>query len=333
MDFGSPLHRPRRLRQSPLWREMLAEVAVQPQHLMQAYFVVGGTNRREPIASMPGIDRLSIDLLRRQVAADWALGLRQVLLFGVPEPAHKDSQGSAASAADAVVSGAVCALRADLGAELLIATDVCLCAYTDHGHCGVLRRGRVDNDASLPQLSAMALAHAQAGADIVAPSDMMDGRIVHMRHLLDAQGLTEVAIMAYTCKYASAYYGPFRDAAACSPGEGDRLSYQMDPRNRREAVREVELDIAEGADILLVKPALAYLDIVATVRARSALPVACYNVSGEYSMVKAAAQAGWIDEAALVRENFLAMRRAGADLIVTYHARDALAGGWLAHGQ
>ena len=224
---------------------------------------------------------------------------------------------------------AVAALKAEFGDDLCVMTDVCLCAYTDHGHCGVLEEGRVVNDASLAPLADMALAHARAGADFVAPSDMMDGRVAALRDRLDDEGFEETGLLAYSVKYASAYYGPFRDAADSAPGMGDRKSYQMDPRNVREALREAALDEAEGADMLMVKPALAYLDVIRAVKERSDLPLAVYNVSGEYSLVKAAAARGWVDEAAVVRENLLAMARAGADMIITYHAREALAGGWL----
>lgn len=321
--------RPRRLRQTPRMRELVAQVQVPASSLMQPWFVLADNAGRQPIAAMPGIERLGTTHLLRAVERDMQAGLRQVLLFGVPDAADKDAEASAASRPEGVVPKAVRALKAAFGEDLLVATDVCLCAYTDHGHCGVLRHGRVHNDASLKPLTAMALAHAQAGADIVAPSDMMDSRIGVMRQGLDLQDLQETAIMSYSAKYASAYYGPFREAAGSAPGQGDRKSYQMDCRNRRDALREVALDTAEGADILMVKPALAYLDIVAQVAQTSHLPVACYNVSGEYSMVKAAAAQGWVDEAAIVRENFVAMRRAGADLLISYHSGDALRGGWL----
>jgi porphobilinogen synthase len=281
------------------------------------------------IEAMPGIERLSVEALVRVVSADLELGIRQVLLFGVPAGHDKDPLGHSASQVDGLVPEAVRRLKAAFGGDLLVATDVCLCAYTDHGHCGVLRDGEVDNDATLPLLSAMALAHASAGADIVAPSDMMDGRVAAIRERLDDNGCEGTAVMSYAVKYASAYYGPFREAAGSAPGKGDRKGYQMDPRNRREARREARLDEAEGADILMVKPALAYLDVVADVRAHTDLPLACYNVSGEYAMVKAAAAQGLVDERAVVRENLHAMRRAGADLIITYHAREALAGAWL----
>lgn len=321
--------RPRRLRRSPVLREMVAETRLHPSQLMQPFFVVDSDTAQEPIPSMPGVSRLGLDRLRRAVDRSHRAGLRQVMLFGVLPEAHKDATGSASCDPTGAVQRCVAALKKEYGDGLLVATDVCLCGYTDHGHCGLLDQGRVHNDLSLPPLTAMARSHADAGADMVAPSDMMDGRIGALRRGLDAHGHEEVAIMSYCVKYASAYYGPFRDAAASAPGQGDRQSYQMDCRNKREASRETALDTAEGADMLMVKPALAYLDVLAAMRAQSPLPLACYNVSGEYSMVKAAAQAGWVDEARIVRENLLAMRRAGADLIISYHATDALLGQWL----
>ncbi|HET6345995.1 MAG TPA: porphobilinogen synthase [Myxococcota bacterium] len=321
--------RPRRLRQSPVLRDIVAETVVPAKCMMLPHFVLPGKGQRVGLEAMPGIERLSVDLLLAQVEADLELGIRQVILFGVPDTGDKDATGSAAAAETGVVPQAVRALKSRFGADLVVATDVCLCAYTSHGHCGVLHGGRVDNDASLPHLSHMALAHAQAGADIVAPSDMMDFRVGHMRGVLDAHGKGDTLIMSYSVKYASAYYGPFREAAGSAPGKGDRKSYQMDPRNVREARREVVSDEAEGADILMVKPAMAYLDVIRAVREASALPLACYNVSGEYAMVKAAAARGWIDERGIVLENLVAMRRAGADILITYHARDALRGGWL----
>jgi porphobilinogen synthase len=321
-------HRPRRLRRTPLMRELAAETRLHSSNLMMPHFVVPGIKRRVPIDAMPGIERYSADELLRAVAADLKLGVSQVLLFGVPD-SGKDAVGSGAAAEAGLVPEAVRVLKKEFGDDLLVATDVCLCGYTDHGHCGVLRDGEVQNDESLPHLCNMALAHARAGADIVAPSDMMDGRIGAVRGDLDDAGFSDTALMAYSIKYASAYYGPFREAAGSAPGKGDRKGYQMDVRNRREAFREAQLDESQGADILMVKPALAYLDIIADLRTNTTLPVACYNVSGEYSMVKAAAAKGWIDEGAVVRENLHAMRRAGADLIITYHARDALASKWL----
>lgn len=323
------MDRPRRLRRSPILRELVAETRLHPSQLMQPFFVVQDDNAQLPIASMPGVHRLGVDALKRAVEKSHRAGLRQVMLFGVLPDGLKDATGSASCSADGVVQRCVSALKKEYGSDLLVATDVCLCGYTDHGHCGVLEHGRVLNDASLAPLVAMATSHADAGADMVAPSDMMDGRIAAIRRGLDSRGHDEVALMSYCVKYASAYYGPFRDAAGSAPGKGDRATYQMDCRNLREAARETDLDVAEGADLLMVKPALAYLDVLAAMRARTQLPLACYNVSGEYSMVKAAAQAGWVDEARIVRENLLAMRRAGADLIISYHATDALLGQWL----
>jgi porphobilinogen synthase len=263
------------------------------------------------------------------VGADLDLGIRAVLLFGVPDAADKSPDGHGAATADNLVSRAVAALKGRFGDDLVVMTDVCLCAYTDHGHCGLIVNGKVDNDATLPHLAAMALAHARSGADVVAPSDMMDGRVGAIRGALDDDGLTDVALMSYSVKYASAYYGPFREAAHSAPSSGDRRSHQMDTRNRREALLEAELDVEEGADILMVKPALAFLDVVADLREAFPQPLAVYNVSGEYSMVKAAAERGWIDEQAVVLENWHAFRRAGADIIITYHGRKALDEGWL----
>jgi porphobilinogen synthase len=263
------------------------------------------------------------------VGRDLELGVRSVLLFGVPEESEKSADGRAASTDDAVIVRAVAELKQRFGDRLAVMTDVCLCAYTDHGHCGIIVDGRIDNDSTLPHLAAMALAHARAGADVVAPSDMMDGRVGAIREVLDEDGWEHVAIMSYSAKYASAYYGPFREAAHSAPASGDRRSYQMDARNRREALLEAALDLEEGADILMVKPALAYLDVVRDVRAATARPIAVYNVSGEYAMVKAAADRGWIDEPSVVLENWHAFRRAGADILITYHAREALAEGWL----
>ena len=323
------INRPRRLRSTPVLRDMVAESRLDPKMLVQPHFVVPGSGVSEPINAMPGIDHQSVDRLRETVARDLEIGIRAVLLFGVPDEAEKSSDGRAASESDNLVSRAVAALKQDFGEELAVITDVCLCAYTDHGHCGLIVNGRVDNDATLPHLAAMAVAHARSGADVVAPSDMMDGRVGAIREALDAEGLVDVALMSYSVKYASAYYGPFREAAHSAPTEGDRRSHQMDTRNRREALTEAELDVEEGADILMVKPALAFLDVVSDLREAFPHPLAVYNVSGEYSMVKAAAERGWIDERAIVLENWHAFRRAGADIIITYHGRQALKEGWL----
>jgi len=321
--------RPRRLRMSKVLRDLVAEARLDPRMLVQPHFVVPGSGVSEPIGAMPGIDHQSVDRLVQTVGGDLDLGIRAVLLFGVPDAADKSPDGHGAATDDNLVSQAVAALKEQFGDDLVVMTDVCLCAYTDHGHCGLIVDGKVDNDSSLPHLAAMALAHARAGADVVAPSDMMDGRVGAIREVLDDDGLTDVALMSYSVKYASAYYGPFREAAHSAPSSGDRRSHQMDTRNRREALLEAELDVDEGADILMVKPALAFLDVVADLRQAFPQPLAVYNVSGEYSMVKAAAERGWIDEQAVVLENWHAFRRAGADIIITYHGRKALAEGWL----
>ncbi len=324
-----PLHRPRRLRRSSVMRATVRETRVSSDQLMMPHFVLPQANGREAIASMPGIERLGSETLVPQVEQDLRLGIRSVMLFGLAAPEHKDAVGSAASDSSGSQAEAVRRLKAEFGDDLLVVTDVCLCGYTDHGHCGIVNGKTVVNDASVDRLVEVALAHAEAGADMVAPSDMMDGRVGAIRRGLDARGLVETGVLAYSAKYASAYYGPFRDAADSSPQFGDRRSYQMDPPNVREALREVRLDDAEGADMVMVKPALAYLDVIRAVRAVTDLPLAAYNVSGEYSAVKAAAERGWLDEGSVVRENLVAMRRAGADILITYHARKALQEGWL----
>jgi len=322
--------RPRRLRRSPALRDLVAETTLAAEQLIMPHFVASKAQHDKPIPSMPGISELGLDDLLRVVEADLKLGICSVLLFGHPELGGKTADGRAAAAANGAVQQAVARLKQHFADALVVMTDVCLCAYTDHGHCGVLDdAGRVVNDASLAPLVAAALSHAEAGADVVAPSDMMDGRVGAIRDALDAAGYDEVILMAYAVKYASAYYGPFRDAADSTPSAGDRKSYQMDCRNVREALREIELDTVEGADLLMVKPALPYLDVIRAVREASSLPLAAYNVSGEYSAVKAAAAQGWLDEPSVVRENLLSIRRAGADQIITYHARDALREGWL----
>ena len=321
--------RPRRLRRSQAMRDLVAETHLAAEQLIMPHFVLPTEKGNEPIPSMPGIDRMGIEDLVRRVEADRELGIRSVLLFGLAGDGEKDPTGSVSASAEGSVPRAVRALKKRFGDDLLVMTDVCLCAYTDHGHCGVLEGDLVKNDPSLPLLAGMALAHAEAGADMVAPSDMMDGRVAAIRDRLDAEGLVETGILSYSVKYASAYYGPFRDAADSAPGKGDRQGYQMDSRNVEEAAREALLDEAEGADMLMVKPALAYLDVIRCVRETSPLPLAAYNVSGEFSAVKAAAEKGWLDEARIVRENLLAIRRAGADAIITYHAREALEGRWL----
>ncbi len=320
--------RPRRLRRSPALREAVAETHLHASQLIQPHFVMEGGGS-EPVPSMPGIERTGIERLVDEIDRDVDAGLSSVLLFGVFDDASKDDRASAAVDREGLVPRAVEALKGAYGDRLLVMTDVCLCGSMDHGHCGVLRDGNVLNDETLPLLEAMAVAHAQAGADVVAPSDMMDLRVEAIRHALDEKGFQDTAILSYSTKFASAFYGPFRDAAASAPKAGDRKSYQLDPRNRRQAVLESLLDEAEGADMLMVKPALAYLDVIAEISERSLLPLAAYNVSGEYSMVKAAAEKGWVDEAAMVSEILGSMARAGADLIISYHAREALAEGWL----
>ncbi len=321
--------RPRRLRATEALRALVRETRPARDAWIMPHFVLPAPRGAEPIASMPGIFRTGLDDLLARVDADLALGIRSVLLFGICADDAKDPHGSEAWNPDAAVPRAVRALKRRFGKDLVVMTDVCLCAYTDHGHCGWIEDGRVHNDRSLAALASEAVCHAEAGADVVAPSDMMDGRVAALRDALDARGLTGTGIMAYSVKYASAYYGPFRDAAHSAPGQGDRKSYQMDPANVREALREAQLDLEEGADFLMVKPALAYLDVIRAVAEISEVPLAAYNVSGEYSQVKAAAERGWIDEAGVVRENLTAMRRAGADLVITYHAREALEKGWL----
>ncbi|MFN8574169.1 MAG: porphobilinogen synthase [Gemmatimonadaceae bacterium] len=322
--------RPRRLRTSAAMRDLVAETHVRPEQLVMPHFLLPNERGTEAIPSMPGQSRLGIDDLLRVVESDRALGIRSVLLFGMPAAGKKDAVGSSAHDSDGTVPRAVRAIKQRFGSDVIVMTDVCVCSYTDHGHCGVLNAsGAVDNDLSLRTITATALAHADAGADIVAPSDMMDGRVGAIRDALDAKQQHDVGIMAYAVKYASAYYGPFREAADSAPQHGDRKSYQMDLRNADEAIREARLDEAEGADMVMVKPALAYLDVIRRVRESTTLPLAAYNVSGEYSAVKAAAERGWLDEALIVRENLMAMVRAGANILITYHAREALAGRWL----
>jgi porphobilinogen synthase len=308
---------------------MVRETTIRPEQLVMPHFLLHHDRGEEAISSMPGISRLGHDDFLHQVDADAELGIRAVLLFGLPAEEYKDGRGSGATLDDDPVLRAVSALRREYGDDLVIFTDVCLCAYTDHGHCGFLENDTVANDPTLVRLAEIAVAHARAGAHFVAPSDMMDGRVAAIRDGLDGAGFDDVGILSYAVKYASSYYGPFREAADSAPGKGDRKGYQMDPGNVREALREAALDEAEGADMLMVKPALAYLDVIRAVRHNTHLPLAAYNVSGEYSLVKAAAERGWLDEASVVRENLQSILRAGADLILTYHARDVLQRGWL----
>ena len=314
------IHRPRRLRGSAALRGMVQETRLHPSDFIYPLFVGEGEGVRNPVASMPGVYNLSIDTLLRECEAAQRDGVGAVLLFGLPD--SKDAVGSGAYDDGGIVQRATRALKREFP-DLLLVTDVCLCEYTDHGHCGLVENGRVLNDPTLDLLARAAVSHARAGADIVAPSDMMDARVGAIRAALDRDGFTDTPIMSYAAKYTSAFYGPFRDAAQSAPQFGDRRSYQMDSANRREALREVRLDIAEGADIIMVKPALPYLDIIREVRDLTDLPVAAYNVSGEYAMVKAAAQNGWLDERRTVLELLTGIKRAGAGIILTYHARDA----------
>jgi porphobilinogen synthase len=308
----------RRLRRSEGLRRMARETQLLRDDLIFPLFAVEGSGRREAVASMPGVFRHSVDVLANEVKEVRDLGIPAVLLFGVPD--WKDAHGSRADHAAGVVQRAVEAIKRS-EPELVVITDVCLCEYTDHGHCGILAGESVDNDPTLERLAATAVSHARAGADIVAPSDMMDGRVGAIRRALDAAGFESVAILSYAAKFASAFYGPFREAAESTPRFGDRRSYQMDPGNAREALREMELDLAEGADALMVKPALAYLDLVAAARARFGVPIAAYHVSGEYAMVEAAAEKGWIDGVRAMEESLLGIKRAGADWIVSYAAK------------
>jgi porphobilinogen synthase len=312
--------RPRRLRGSDALRRLVRETSLSVNDFVYPMFAVHGSGVREEIASMPGQFRLSIDELVKEAAEVRDLGIPGVLLFGLPE--KKDEFGSEAYAPQGIVQQAVKALKSSVEG-LLVITDVCLCEYTTHGHCGIVRDGKVLNDDTLPLLAQTAITHAIAGADIVAPSDMMDGRVGAIRQALDDAGFEDTAIMAYSAKYASAFYGPFREAAECAPQFGDRKTYQMDPANARETLKEVMLDIEEGADIVMVKPALPYLDIIRQVKDSTDVPVAAFNVSGEYAMVKAAALNGWIDEQKIVMEILTSIKRAGADIVLTYHAKDA----------
>jgi porphobilinogen synthase len=332
-----PATRLRRLRRTKPLRDLVRETELSPDHLVQPLFVTAGEAVREPVESMPGVERLSISEAVAEVTEVAAAGVRAVLLFGIP--ASKDEFGTEAYDDEGVIQMAVRALK-EAHPEIVVITDVCLCEYTSHGHCGVLREGShprtrsggdagmtVDNDLTIELLAKTAISHAEAGADAVAPSDMMDGRVGSIRHQLDEEGHSEVPIVAYSAKYASAFYGPFREAAGSTPQEGDRRGYQMDPANADEAIREAELDLEEGADVVMVKPALPYLDVVRRVKDATGAPVAAYHVSGEYSMLKAAGERGWLDERAAAMESLVAIRRAGADIVVTYYAKEAAA--WL----
>ena len=315
------IHRPRRLRRTDAIRSLVRETRLAPENFVLPLFVCPGTGVRREIASMPGVYNLSIDEVTKDVSAAYDIGVRSIILFGLPE--SKDELASGAYAEDGIVQRAIRSIRQS-SPEIIIMADTCLCEYTSHGHCGVVRGQEILNDESLELLARTALSQAAAGADVVGPSAMMDGQVGAIRELLDAEGFENTAIMAYAVKYASGFYGPFREAAQSAPGFGDRRAYQMDPPNAREAMREAELDYAEGADILMVKPATVYLDVLKMVRERFDVPTAAYHVSGEYALIKAAAQKGWIDEERVMMETLTSIKRAGADIILTYYAREAI---------
>ena len=317
-----PDYRPRRLRRNESFRRMIRETSLSVDQLIYPMFVVFGKGVRRPIASMPGIFQLSVDELIKEAREVLALHIPAIMLFGIPE--KKDEKASGAYDPNGIIQRAMKALKEKVP-ELIVIGDVCLCEYMSHGHCGIIQGNEVDNDSTLELLARTALAQAKAGADMVAPSDMMDGRVAEIRQALDENGFEQIPIMAYSAKYASAFYGPFREAAESAPKFGDRKGYQMDPANFREAIREVTLDVEEGADIIMVKPALPYLDVICRVREEFDLPVAAYHVSGEYAMIKAAAKQGWLDEKKVMMESLLSIRRAGADLILTYFAKQAAA--------
>lgn len=321
------LQRPRRLRKNPVVRELVAETRLSKDMFVYPYFVVPGTGVTKAIDAMPGVNHFSTDTLLKDVEKGLALGINKIMLFGVGDEKSEDAH----SAYDphSLVPVAVKELKKNFGDDLYVVTDVCVCSYTTHGHCGILKDDYVQNDVTVELIAKMALNHAEAGADMLAPSDMMDGRVAAIRHKLDGSGFENVAIMSHATKFASSYYGPFREAADCAPSKGDRKAYQMDFRNGTEALREALLDEGEGADILMVKPALAYLDIISKLKQHTDLPIACYNVSGEYSMIKAAAQRGWIDEQKVVMETMHAFARAGASVITTYHIRDIVEQKWM----
>ncbi len=315
-----PAYRPRRLRKNSIVRELVAETKLSVDDFIYPMFVMPGKNKRVQVNSMPGIYKQTIDNLIKEIREVKKLGIKAILLFGIPS--HKDELGSEGYDKDGIIQRAVREIKKK-NKDVIVITDVCMCEYTSHGHCGIIKDGDVDNDETLAHLAHMSLTHAEAGADIVAPSDMMDGRVGVIREELDENGFENVAIMSYSAKYASAFYGPFREAAESPPQFGDRRTYQMDPPNVREAIREIELDIQEGADIVMVKPALPYLDVLRAAREEFDHPVAAYQVSGEYSMVKAAGKLGWIDEELVMMETLVSIKRAGADLILTYFAKDA----------
>jgi len=320
-----PRHRYRRLRRSESLRSLVRETSLSPRDFIAPLFVVPGENLRQPVPSMPGVDRFSPDLAAKEAVELKKLGVLSVILFGIP--ATKDARGSTSADPDGPVCRAVRGIKSE-SKETIVMTDVCLCEYTDHGHCGILDGENVHNDETLKVLAAEAVAQAKAGADVIAPSDMMDGRVAAIREALDKERFEDVAILSYAAKYASGFYGPFREAAESTPSFGDRRSYQMDPANVREALKEIAADVEEGADMVMVKPALSYLDVVRAAKESTNVPLATYNVSGEYAMVKAAGRNGWIDEKRVTLEILTSMKRAGADLILTYHAKEAAA--WLA---
>ena len=321
------MFRPRRLRKNQVVRELIAETRLSKDMFIYPYFVVPGNGVTKPIDAMPGINHFSTDTLLKDVEKGLKLGVNKIMLFGVGDEKSEDAK----SAYDpySLVPVAVKQLKQNFGDDLYVVTDVCVCSYTTHGHCGIMKDDYIQNDLSVDLITKMALTHAAAGADMLAPSDMMDGRVAAIRSSLEQNGFANTAIMSHATKFASAYYGPFREAADCAPNKGDRKAYQMDYRNGTEAVREALLDESEGADVLMVKPALAYLDIISKLKQNSDLPIACYNVSGEYSMIKAAAQKGWIDEQKVVMETMHAFARAGASIITTYHIRDIVENNWM----
>ncbi|MEN6467521.1 MAG: porphobilinogen synthase [Smithella sp.] len=314
-----PEYRGRRLRKNENFRRLVRETKLSVDDLVYPLFAVPGKSVKKPINSMPGQFQLSVDYIAKEARTAFELGIPAVLLFGIP--AKKDEQGTGAFAKDGIVQQTVKRIKNEVP-EMLVITDVCLCEYTSHGHCGILEKGQVQNDMTLEVLAETALSHAQAGADMVAPSAMMDGQIAAIRETLDENALEDIPIMAYSAKYASSFYGPFREAAESAPQFGDRKAYQMDPANADEAIREISLDVSEGADIIMVKPALAYLDVICRAKQEFDLPLAAYNVSGEYSIIKAAAQLGWLDEEKAMRESLTSIKRAGADIIITYWAKD-----------
>ena len=322
------MERTRRLRQTAALRSMVRENHIRVEELIYPLFVIDGKDIAEPVLSMPGICQYSVDRMKEELDRVVLAGIPAILIFGIPD--HKDEVGSGAYDENGIVQRAIRQIKQDYP-DLIVIADVCLCEYTSHGHCGLIKDGIILNDETLPLLCAAAVSYARAGADIVAPSDMMDKRVGAIREALDKEGFTYTPVMAYSAKFASGYYGPFRDAAHSAPGFGDRKTYQMDPANGREAMREVEEDIAEGADMIIPKPAMAYLDIIKEIRRKFNIPIVAYNVSGEYAMVKAAAEKGWIDEKKIVMENLIGMKRAGADMIITYHALEVAE--WLKKGE